>query len=184
MIAKPPNIEIASALKTIKPSLPAMITLWILSIIGYQHQVVAQHVPVHFSLPLKQLVVTSPYGYRIHPISGKRAFHHGTDFSASADTVYAVIDGLVESTGYHHALGRFVRLNHGQITTVYGHLSAIGVQQGQLVKSGQALAITGSTGKSTGEHLHFTVKYDGRTVNPMILLLLLQRLSQLNLIPE
>lgn len=157
-----------------------MITLCFLSIIGYQHQVAAQQMSVHFSLPLKQLVVTSPYGYRIHPISGKRAFHHGTDFSASADTVYAVFDGLVENTGYHHELGRFVELKHGQITTVYGHLSAIGVKEGQLVKSGQALAITGSTGKSTGEHLHFTVKNEGQTVNPMRLLLLLQRSSKPN----
>ncbi|MCT1525820.1 M23 family metallopeptidase [Sphingobacterium hotanense] len=147
-------------------------------LMGCQHQVTAQQITTHFSIPLRQLVVTSPYGYRIHPITGKRTFHHGVDFSARSDTVFAVIDGTVESIGNHPALGRFIRLSHGQITTVYGHLSVIGVKAGQYVRSGQAMAITGSTGRSTGEHLHFTVRHHARTIDPIRFFSLLQKLWQ------
>lgn len=167
----PVSKQILCIMKTIKTTICALIILT-----GCQHQITAQGTINHFSTPLRQLVVTSPYGYRIHPITEKRTFHHGVDFSARSDTVFAVIDGTVESTGSHPTLGRFIRLSHGQFTTVYGHLSVIGVRAGQFVLSGQAMAITGTTGRSTGEHLHFTVRYHARTIDPMRFLGLIQKL--------
>lgn len=121
-------------------------------------------------LPLDKINLRSSFGYRIHPITKRKAFHTGIDLAARSCNIYAVLHGSVIQTGYNSIIGNFIRLEHGNYTTVYGHLSQIFVSQGELVKSGEVIGITGSTGRTTGEHLHFTVKYKGYLVNPLLFL--------------
>jgi len=118
-------------------------------------------------LPLKHLQINSPYGYRIHPLTGRYALHSGVDLKARHDTVYAVMNGFVRSLGYDHLLGIYIRLNHGDIETVYGHLSQILVAQQDSVSAGEPIGITGATGRVTGEHLHFAVCYRHKYINPI-----------------
>ena len=116
-------------------------------------------------LPLKHLTVTSAFGYRIHPITHLFSFHNGVDLSARRDTVYAVFDGTA-SVGYDERLGLFIAIAGGELTCTYGHLSAILISAGP-VTSGQAIAITGATGRVTGAHLHFAVKFRGQAIDPL-----------------
>src|ERR1700722_12294274 len=110
-------------------------------------------------LPLRHLSVTSPFGYRIHPVTGKYTLHAGIDFRARGDTVYAVLPGVVEAEGFDPYLGIFIRLRNGDFQTIYGHLSQLFVFKGDTVTSETQLGITGSTGRVTGEHLHFEVRF-------------------------
>lgn len=125
------------------------------------------HLQAQFSLPLKHLDLTSGYGYRIHPVTGKPAFHAGVDLRAHHDTVYAIADGMVAATGYQTFLGLYIRLDHNGIQTVYGHLSRIFITTGDTVYSGEAIAISGSTGRVTGGHLHFSVLFQNNPVDPV-----------------
>jgi murein DD-endopeptidase MepM/ murein hydrolase activator NlpD len=118
------------------------------------------------SLPLKKITLTSLYGYRIHPILKTKMFHSGVDISARREVVYAIQDGKVEKTGYSPTLGYYIFISHGRLTSVYGHLSYIDVKAKEIVVAGEGIAITGSTGRSTGEHLHFTLKYDDKFIDP------------------
>jgi murein DD-endopeptidase MepM/ murein hydrolase activator NlpD len=118
-------------------------------------------------LPLKTLAVTSAYGYRIHPLTGKFVFHNGVDLRASHDTVYAVLDGLVSNSEYDANLGMNIRIDHQGFTSIYGHLSQIFVMRGDQVAAGQPIGITGATGSVTGEHLHFIVKLGQQYVDPL-----------------
>ncbi len=130
---------------------------------------------VDYSLPLKTLKVTSHFGYRIHPISGKRSHHSGVDFASRSDSVLNVLNGYVKSIGTHKLLGKYIQVAHGNVETIYGHLSQVLVLPSQAVYAGQAIAFTGKTGRVTGEHLHFSVKYKGRYLDPLIFL---RRLNQ------
>lgn len=121
-------------------------------------------------LPLDKIILTSSFGYRIHPISQKKAFHTGIDLGARSAKIYAVLHGSVIQAGYNSIMGNFIKLAHGNYITVYGHLSQIFVSEGELVKSGEIIGVSGSTGRTTGEHLHFTVKYKGYLVHPLIFL--------------
>ena len=118
-------------------------------------------------LPLKHICLTSSYGYRTHPITGKYSYHAGIDLRARSDTVYAVFRGTVERTAYDPFLGLYIKLAHSDFTTIYGHLSRIFVLQCDSVKAGDAIGLSGSTGRTTGEHLHFAVQYHGRYINPL-----------------
>lgn len=118
------------------------------------------------SLPLKKITLTSLYGYRLHPILKKIMFHSGIDLSARAGVVYAIQDGKVEKTGHSTTLGYYIFISHGRLTSVYGHLSYIDVKINEIVTAGEGIGITGSTGRSTGEHLHFTLKYDNKLIDP------------------
>ncbi|MGY3212422.1 M23 family metallopeptidase [Mucilaginibacter sp. HD30] len=118
-------------------------------------------------LPLKNLQITSGYGYRIHPLSGKIAFHPAVDLRAGRDTVFAVMNGRVATVRYDKGLGIFLRLAHGPVETLYGHLSAVLVHPADSVTCGQPIAVTGSTGKVTAEHLHFTVHFKGQPLDPL-----------------
>ncbi|GEM69409.1 hypothetical protein SMI01S_30150 [Sphingobacterium mizutaii NBRC 14946 = DSM 11724] len=122
---------------------------------------------IDYSPPLDKLKVTSPFGYRIHPISGKASHHSGVDFAARSDPVFNVLNGYVKATGRHKALGKYIRIVHGEVETIYGHLSHILVSSGDTVIAGQPIAITGSTGRVTGEHLHFSVKFNGKFLDPL-----------------
>lgn len=123
-----------------------------------------------FRFPLR---VTSSFGYRVHPILGYTLFHSGTDFGAACGTSqYAVRSGVVAQTGYNSGLGYFVRVNHGMINgssyvTEHGHLSQILVSTGQQVNTGTVLGLTGTTGRSTGCHLHLGLLRNGSYDNVM-----------------
>lgn len=111
---------------------------------------------------------SSPFGWRIHPVLGDRRFHAGLDFAASyGSTIRAADSGTVIFAGWYGGYGKAVIIDHGQgITTLYGHTSELFVAEGQGVERGQAIAAVGSTGLSTGPHLHFEVRRHGTPVNP------------------
>jgi murein DD-endopeptidase MepM/ murein hydrolase activator NlpD len=113
--------------------------------------------------------LSSGFGMRFHPILGYSRMHAGVDFSASTGTpIYAVTDGSVAFAGRHGGHGNFVQLRHsGGIGTGYAHMSSIAVYAGQRVRRGQVIGYVGSTGLSTGPHLHYEVYRNGQTVNPM-----------------
>jgi len=102
-------------------------------------------------------IITSAFGYRIHPIDGVEKFHYGTDIAAPEGTpVVAVYGGRVEIAGWMGDLGWAVVLSHGdRLETRYGHLSQILVKQGEAIEQGRVIGLVGSSGKSTGSHLHF-----------------------------
>lgn len=112
--------------------------------------------------------ISSHYGGRADPFSGGRAHHLGIDIDArSGDPVVAAADGVVSFSGQRRGYGNVVEIDHGNgYTTLYAHNSANLVRQGDLVRAGQQIAKVGSTGRSTGSHLHFEVHVNGRPVNP------------------
>lgn len=111
----------------------------------------------------------SGYGYRTDPIYHVRKFHYGMDFACDTGTpVYATANGVVKYARWKTAYGNLVEIDHGYgYVTRYAHLSSIGVKQGQRVKRGEEIAKVGSTGKSTGPHLHYEVLVDNKNVNPV-----------------
>ncbi len=112
--------------------------------------------------------ISDPYGWRRHPITGKRSFHHGLDFSNKKGTpIYATADGVVTKTSYGRNIGRMIIIEHKYgYKTKYGHLHKYLVKKGDKVKKGQIIALMGSTGRSTGSHVHYEVSYYNRTRNP------------------
>lgn len=122
------------------------------------------------SYPLDRMVVNSPYGWRRDPFTGKQKLHNGMDFHARSNEVYAMMEGEVMKVEYDKRSGYYVTIRHGNYSVSYCHLSKVSVRKGTIVKPGEVVAITGNTGKSTGEHLHLSVKYKGKYINPNILL--------------
>ena len=123
-----------------------------------------------FLYPLPYAVpITDAYGYRIHPLSGTYKWHNGVDLAASSGTaIYATKSGTVTSACYNEAYGYMVTINHGDgYSSLYGHMTNYTVSAGDYVKQGQTIGYVGSTGWSTGPHLHFTIYYNGADVNPM-----------------
>ena len=119
--------------------------------------------------PVQSLTFTSNFGIRTDPFRGGAAMHAGVDIpGAYATPIYATADAVVNRTGWVGGYGNLVDLNHGRgIQTRYGHLSSILVAPGAHVKRGQVIALMGSTGRSTGTHLHYEVRIDGHAVNPV-----------------
>lgn len=113
--------------------------------------------------------ISSPYGYRIHPISGVKKLHAGVDLASGMGTrILAAYDGKVIAAGYNNSMGNYIMIDHGDgLVTVYMHASALLVSTGQKVSRGQQIAKVGSTGNSTGPHLHFAVRLNGAYVDPM-----------------
>ncbi|MDO4745552.1 MAG: peptidoglycan DD-metalloendopeptidase family protein [Bacillota bacterium] len=113
--------------------------------------------------------ITSPFGYRIHPIYGYRKFHSGIDIGASyGSSIVAANDGRVILSGWNGGYGKCVVVDHGGgYTTLYAHCSSLLVSYGQSVYRGQKIAKVGSTGASTGPHLHFEVRINGNYKNPL-----------------
>lgn len=122
-----------------------------------------------FILPLASYTrISSPFGYRIHPITGTRKLHAGIDYAAPHGTaIFAAEDGVVLTSGWINGYGYTVTVNHGGgFVTLYAHCSSLVVSAGQAVTKGQTIAKVGSTGNSTGNHLHFEVKVNGSAQNP------------------
>jgi murein DD-endopeptidase MepM/ murein hydrolase activator NlpD len=111
---------------------------------------------------------SSDFGYRVDPFTGMKAFHEGIDFSANPGTpVIAAASGRVTRAGVHPQYGKIVEIDHGNgLMTRYAHNSDLLVNEGDLVVRGQAVALVGSTGRSTGPHLHFEVRLNGVAQNP------------------
>jgi len=115
---------------------------------------------------LKQMA--SGYGWRIDPVYHTRRFHAGMDFAAPVGAnIYATGNGQVISAGWQQGYGNCVQINHGYgYLTLYGHMSAFKIRAGQKVKRGDVIGLVGSTGKSTGPHLHYEVHFKGEIMNP------------------
>lgn len=113
--------------------------------------------------------ITSPFGWRIHPISGVRSFHEGIDIGVASGTpIGAAEAGRVIYAGWYGGYGNYILVDHGGgISTGYAHCSAIYVSVGQDVQRGQTIGAVGSTGYSTGPHLHFEVRINGKPVDPL-----------------
>lgn len=128
--------------------------------------------------PLSHIKINSPYGYRKDPFTGKRKFHNGIDLHARSAKVFAMMQGRVLKVGQDKVSGKYITLQHGSFTVSYCHLSQISVSQGQDVLSGDVVGITGNTGRSTGEHLHITCKYNGNSIDPFILISYVKRVRE------
>lgn len=122
-----------------------------------------------FIRPVSGGYISCPYGYRIHPITGAYSFHNGVDIAVGAGTpIKASASGKVTVASYTYVWGYYVTINHGNgFSTLYAHMTNYIVSYGQYVSQGQVIGYVGSTGYSTGNHLHFTIYYNGSTVNPM-----------------
>jgi murein DD-endopeptidase MepM/ murein hydrolase activator NlpD len=118
-------------------------------------------------LPLRHLSLSSPFGYRMHPLTRTYAFHAGVDLRARSDTVFAILDGKVLAAEYHPFLGVYIRLGHQNFQSTYGHLSRIFVLPGDSVVAGSPIGITGATGRTTGEHLHFSIQFRTQYIDPL-----------------
>jgi murein DD-endopeptidase MepM/ murein hydrolase activator NlpD len=126
-------------------------------------------IAVPSGMPLDDARLTSQFGMRTHPVLGGRRQHHGIDLSAPSGTpVYATADGIVSMAQYYGAYGNYVQIEHGgEMQTRYAHLSQVVVPNGARVKKGQLIGRVGSTGRSTGPHLHYEVRMAGAPVNPL-----------------
>ncbi|WP_319823483.1 DUF5930 domain-containing protein [Thalassovita sp.] len=133
------------------------------------YRIAAETAP--FAIPVfRSFRFTSGYGYRRDPKTGGRRLHQGTDFAGPVGTpIHATADGVVIHAGWSSGYGRLVKIRHQfGIETRYAHLSKISVKEGQKVSRGQRIGDMGSSGRSTGSHLHYEVRVDGKSVNPMI----------------
>jgi murein DD-endopeptidase MepM/ murein hydrolase activator NlpD len=119
--------------------------------------------------PVDKLIFTSSFGVRSDPFRGTAAMHAGVDIPGAIGTpIYATADGVISHAGRQGGYGNLVQINHGRgIETRYGHLSKILVADNSRVRRGQMIGLMGSTGRSTGSHLHYEVRVDGKAVNPV-----------------
>lgn len=134
----------------------------------YPNEWIRQYLSV--SYPLGKMEVNSPYGWRCDPFTGKQKLHNGMDFHARSNEVYAMMEGEVIKVGYDKCSGNYVTIRHGNYTVSYCHLAKALVRKNTVVKPGEVVAISGNTGRSTGEHLHLSAKYKSKYINPNILL--------------
>ena len=113
--------------------------------------------------------ISSPFGYRTHPTLGVQLFHNGVDLaSPSGSKILCAYDGIVVAADYTSVMGNYIMVDHGDgLYTVYMHASALYVSKGDVVIKGENIAAVGSTGRSTGPHLHFSVRKNGEYVDPM-----------------
>ena len=126
-------------------------------------------VSVPSRMPLEGSQLTSGYGMRTHPVLGGRRKHTGIDLAAPTGTpVYATADGIVSRADWYSSYGLYISLEHGaSMQTRYAHLSRLAVAEGDSVKKGDLIGYVGSTGRSTGPHLHYEVRVEGLAVNPI-----------------
>lgn len=120
-----------------------------------------------FALPVNG-TVSSVYGYRTDPFTGEIAAHNGLDIAAKAGSdIFAALDGTVELASHTNGdYGNYIIINHGAFKTLYGHCQSLKVKKGDKVLAGQVIATCGSTGRSTGPHLHFEIRIGDRRIDP------------------
>lgn len=120
-------------------------------------------------MPLSGFRMTSDYGMRTHPVLGRRKRHKGVDLAAPTGTpVYATADGIIGRAEYSRSYGLVIYVDHGaDLETRFAHLSKLAVAEGERVHKGEVIGYVGSTGRSTGPHLHYEVRVDGVAVNPI-----------------
>ena len=118
--------------------------------------------------PMEHYYVSSPYGPRKHPVTGKYRMHHGIDLAGTwQENITVSADGTVVFAGYHGSFGKVIRIKHNYgIMTTYGHLAKISVRRGDLVSEGQVIGKMGRTGKVKGAHLHYEISVNGKSQNP------------------
>ncbi len=128
----------------------------------------AQAIAIPSRRPVDNMRLTSSFGTRADPFNGRRARHNGIDIPGAVGTpIYATADGTIGRAQRLGGYGNYVEIEHGNaIQTRYGHLSAIAVVSGQRIRRGDILGYMGSTGRSTGSHLHYEVRIAGAPVNP------------------
>ncbi len=119
--------------------------------------------------PVKKYRLTSSYGLRSDPFRGGRRSHKGIDMAGPIGTpIYATADGIVGRSQWVRGYGKYIEINHGnEIQTRYGHMSRLNVKANARVKAGDLIGFIGSTGRSTGSHLHYEVRIAGQAVNPV-----------------
>ena len=123
------------------------------------------------SFPLHTIKISSKFGYRMDPFTKKRRLHNGIDLRASIGTeTFAMLPGIITTIGRDRSRGNYVIIRHGNYVVTYCHLSRILVRQGQMVEPGEAVGLVGSTGRSTGPHLHLMLHRGKQLLNPQILL--------------
>lgn len=126
-------------------------------------------VSVPSRMPVEGAALTSGYGMRVHPVLGGRRQHKGVDLAEPTGTpVYATADGMISRADWFSSYGLYISIEHGaDIQTRYGHLSRLNVAAGQTVHKGDVIGYVGTTGRSTGPHLHYEVRIAGASVNPI-----------------
>jgi len=117
-------------------------------------------------LPMRHLLATSPFGYRLHPITHQYTFHNGIDLRADHDTVFAVMPGVIV-IGYDPISGVHILIKNADFQASYLHLSQIFVLSGDSVAAGQPIGVSGATGRVTGAHLHFSIKFKNEFIDPL-----------------
>ena len=124
---------------------------------------------IYPAAPVKNGSLSSPFGKRLSPISGREEIHHGIDIASPfGEEVFSSFDGACEGVGENDLDGKFVLISHGEkVKTLYCHLSDVCVCQGQKIKRGEKIGNVGSTGQSTGSHLHFEIIINGKSCNPV-----------------
>ncbi len=153
--------------------------IWIFILLFISLNAVGQ--AIDFSLPLEKMRVTSPYGFRVHPIKLKPIHHNGVDLAARDSPIFNIISGNVMDAAESPTLGKFLVIESGdEIQVIYGHLSRLLVQKGQCLPPGHLLGVSGRTGLATGEHLHLSVKIRGQFIDPI---LFLKKLNEFSLNP-
>ncbi|MEM7666812.1 MAG: M23 family metallopeptidase [Pseudomonadota bacterium] len=136
---------------------------------GPENPVERSVVAIPSRMPLAGARLTSGYGMRNHPVLRKRRRHKGVDLAAPTGTpVYATADGVIERADWFSSYGLYIAIDHGaDMETRYAHLSKLAVAAGERVRKGDLIGYVGSTGRSTGPHLHYEVRVDGLAVNPI-----------------
>jgi murein DD-endopeptidase MepM/ murein hydrolase activator NlpD len=157
-------LEEVPAVRPADPNFKALFLSW-----KKLEQLVQGTIAIPSTEPVHGTAFTSGYGVRSDPFRGRAAMHAGIDLAGPLGTpIYATADGIVGRSQWVNGYGNLVELDHGRgIQTRYGHLSKALVQAGQQVKRGDMIALMGSTGRSTGSHLHYEVRLDGKAVNPV-----------------
>lgn len=136
---------------------------------GPQGSTIRPTVSIPSRLPLDGSAMTSDFGMRVHPVLGGRRQHKGIDLAAPTGTpIYATADGIVGKAQWFSTYGLYVEIAHGaQLETRYAHMSQLAVAPGQRVRKGEVIGYVGSTGRSTGPHLHYEVRIGDLAVNPL-----------------
>jgi len=134
-------------------------------------------VNAQLAMPLNAMKINSGFGKRIHPVTHKVDFHRGIDLRARNEPVYALFSGRISEVGFNPILGRFIRIERNGLECIYGHLSILLVSKGEEVQCGKVVAVTGSSGRVTGEHLHFSIRLKGIYLDPVVFICQYYQLS-------